>query len=115
MSSYLKEAVKKIGEHMEPAVTLARSDLFVLDHSSPFVDEKREKLFHRLVHKLLCCSCRGGKILIWRFISIPKELKMFNEGDYSKFRRSLHYVCTRIRNGGHMSYTHVYRRVLRRP
>ena len=49
MSSYLREAVEEFGEIMELAVTPARSDLFTIDHTQPLVDERRKKLFHRLV------------------------------------------------------------------
>ena len=59
MYSYLKEAVEEFGEPMDPAVTPERSDIFAVDHARPLADEKRKKLFHRLVHELLYCSCMG--------------------------------------------------------
>ena len=94
MSSYLREAVQEFGETMEFAVTPARSDLFIIDHTQPLVDDRRKKLFHRLVYKLLYCSCRGRKDLQVAISFLTQRVESCNEGDYNKFRRLMHYVHT---------------------
>ena len=53
MSSCLREALEEFGEIMEHAATPERSDLFTVDHAKPLVDERRKKLFHRIVCKFL--------------------------------------------------------------
>ena len=75
MSSYLKEAVEEFGYLMETTVMPSRSDLFEVECDSPLADEKN-KIFHFLARKLLCCSCRGGNIFRWPFLSLLKELKL---------------------------------------
>ena len=87
MSSYLREAVQEFGETMEFAVTPARSDLFIIDHTQPLVDDRRKKLFHRLVYKLLYCSCRGRKDLQVAISFLTQRVEGCNEGGYNKFRR----------------------------
>ena len=77
---------------METTVTLARSDIFTVDHASPLAEEKRKKLFRRLVHERLYFSCRRRKDLQVDISFLSQRVKKCNQGDYAKFRHSLYYV-----------------------
>jgi len=64
----------------------ARADLFYVDESQPLVDEKRQQLFHRLVYRLIYCTCRGQKDLQIAISFLSKRHLVCNEHDYGKLR-----------------------------
>ena len=63
MKPYLEETIKEFGEELISALTPAHSDLFMTNQNLPMVDEKRKKLFHRLVYQLICTTGKGRKDL----------------------------------------------------
>ena len=87
VTSHLRKAVEEFGEIIEHAVTPARSDLFTVCYTQPLFDERRKKLFRRLVYNLLCCSYRERKDFQVAISFLTQRVEGCNEGGYNKFRR----------------------------
>ena len=60
---YLQQTIDDFGEDDVTASTPARADLFCVNKTKPLVDERRRKLFDRIVYRLMHCTCRGRKDL----------------------------------------------------
>jgi len=84
MTQLLTEVVEEFGETPTRAVTLARSDLFEVDDNLPLVEERRQKLFHRLVYKIYYCAPRGRKDLQLTTSFLMTRIGKCNERDYTK-------------------------------
>ena len=91
MQPYLEETVAEFNETPMKAATPAKADLFYIDEK-PLVDEKRRRLFHRLVFRLMHSACRGRKDLRTAISFLSKRPNFCNEGDYCKLRRLMHYM-----------------------
>ena len=63
MKLYLEETIKEFGKEPINALTLTRSDLFMTNQNLHMVDERRKKLFHRLVYQLIYTTGKGRKDL----------------------------------------------------
>ena len=63
MKPYMAETVEEFGEVPLKAAIPAKANLFIVDDSKPLVDEKRWRLFHRLVYRLIYCTMRGRRDL----------------------------------------------------
>ena len=92
MRPHLKQTVEEFAEDMIEASTPARADLFFVDGSKPLVDERRRELFHKIVCRLIYCTCRGRKDLQTAISFLSKQHLVCNEHDYGKLRRLAHHI-----------------------
>jgi len=75
-------------------VTPARSDLFEVDDDLPLIEDRRQKLFYRLVYKIYFCAPRGRKDLQLATSFLTTRVGKCNEKDYAKLRRLVNYIDT---------------------
>lgn len=79
MAQLLNEVINKFCETPTKAVTLIRSDLFEIDDDSPLVEDRRQKLCHRLVCKISYYALRERKDLQLATLFLTKRVEKFNE------------------------------------
>jgi len=92
MRPYLEKTTEEFDEELIEASTPARADLFFIDETKPRVDERRRRLFHRLVYRLIYTAIRGRRDLQTVISFLSKRHLECNEHDYAKLRRLIHYI-----------------------
>ena len=92
MSPHLKQTVEDFGEDVIDASNPVRAALFFVDESTPLVDERRRKLFHRIVYRLIYFTRRGRKYLQTVIYFLSKRHLACNEHDCDKLRRLVHHT-----------------------
>ena len=92
MRPCLQQTIEDFGEDVISASTPARADLFFIDKTKPRVDEQRRKLFHRIVCRLIYCTCRGRKDLQTAISFLSKRHLVRNEHDCGKLCCLVHYA-----------------------
>jgi hypothetical protein len=93
MKEYIKEAIKDFGEDITKAATsLARKNLFEIDHDSGELGSSDREIFHSVVAKLLYISKRGRLDIQLPIAFLCTRVSCSTEMDWMKLKRVLEYL-----------------------
>jgi len=114
MKEYLRECVEAFGEAVNTsATTPANKGLFEVNDESEILDERRSKIFHHIVQKLLHVCKRGRLDLQVSIAFLCTRVKCPHLQDWVKLKRVLQYVngtinMERIVSLANFDYMHIY-------
>ena len=92
ISKTLKKVIEELDKTPTDAVIPARWNLFVVDDDLPLIEERRQKLFYRLVHKIYFCAPRGRKDFQLVTSFLTTRVGKCNEKDYAKLCVLINYT-----------------------
>ena len=96
MKPYLIEAIEEFevfNEKIDSSKpTPAAAYLFNVDEESPLLNEKKAKVFHKIVAKLLFVCCRGQHHINVTISFLTTRVSKSNDRDWKKLKIMLQYL-----------------------
>ena len=88
MSDTLMETIKYFGEDVDDTVASpTRKNIFEVNNDSPELDERRRKIFHSVMAKLIFIMKRGRPDLETPMSFLMKRVSKSNEEDWNTLKR----------------------------
>ena len=95
MDDYVEEVIEAFGTQMKITsgiTSLARGSLFAVDENSDRLDEKRSKIFHHCVAKLLYVSKRCRLDIMLAVSFLRSRVSCSTEEDWLKLKGAIRYL-----------------------